>query len=119
MMENASNLINKYPGRVPIIFAKKARDPLGDLDKTKYLIPEDMSFGQVVCVLRKRLRIPAHKALFVISSHGRLISSSSFVSVIYEKEKSVDGYLRLTYASENAFGASRWQKTHLVVADPS
>ena len=103
-MENVSFLINKYPGRVPIVFTKKFRDPLDDLDKSRYLIPEDMSFGQVLCVLRKRLRLPPHKALFVISSHGRLISSSSFVGTIYEKEKSVDGYLRLMYASENAFG---------------
>ena len=104
-MENASALINKYPGRVPIVFTKKFRDPLDDLDKTRYLIPKDMSFGQVMCVLRKRLQLPSHKALFVISSHGRLISSSSFVGVVYEKEKSIDGYLRLMYASENAFGA--------------
>jgi hypothetical protein len=103
-MEDASNLMNKYPGRVPVIINKKFRDPLNDLDKSRYLIPKDMSFWQFLCILRKRLQLPAHKALFVISSHGRLISSSSLVGVIYEKEKSIDGYLRLVYASENAFG---------------
>tara|TARA_Y100001936_G_C16086897_1_gene682424 strand:- start:2486 stop:2839 length:354 start_codon:yes stop_codon:yes gene_type:complete len=104
LMEDASTLMNKYPGRVPILMTKKFRDPLKDLDKTKYLIPKDMTFGEVLCVLRKRLQMPAYKALYVISHHGRLISSSSSVGVIYEKEKSIDGFLRLMYASENAFG---------------
>jgi GABA(A) receptor-associated protein len=103
-MENAFNLINKYQGRIPIIIEKKNGDPLDDLDKNKYLVPRDMVFWQFLCILRKRLQLPAHKALFVLSTHGRLISNSSSVSMIYESEKSEDGFLRLVYASENAFG---------------
>jgi GABA(A) receptor-associated protein len=104
-MENASYLFDKYPDRIPVIITKKVRDPLDDLDKNKYLIPKDMIFWQFLCILRKRMQMPASKALFVLSNHGRLISNSSLVSVIYESEKSSDGYLRLVYASENAFGA--------------
>jgi GABA(A) receptor-associated protein len=103
-MMNASYLLEKYPGRIPVIINKKVNDPLDDLNKNKYLIPSDMIFWQVLCILRKRLHIPANKALFVLSDHGRLISNSSLVSVIYESEKSSDGYLRLVYASENVFG---------------
>jgi GABA(A) receptor-associated protein len=104
MMENASYFINRYPSRIPVIITKKVNDPLDDLDKDKYLIPRDMIFWQFLCILRKRLNLPANKALFVLSDHSRLISNSSLVSVIYESEKSSDGYLRLVYASENAFG---------------
>lgn len=96
--------MDKYPGRIPVVINKKIDDPLDDLDKKKYLIPSDMIFWQFLCILRKRLHLPAHKALFVLSNHGRLISNSSLVSLIYESEKSSDGYLRLVYASENAFG---------------
>ena len=104
MMEDASYLVNKYPGKIPVIITKKVHDPLDDLDKNKYLLPKDVVFWQFLCILRKRLQVPANKALFVLSNHGRLISNSSLVSVIYESEKSSDGYLRLVYASENAFG---------------
>ena len=103
-MEDSSYLMNKYKDRIPVIITKKVNDPLNDLDKNKYLIPKDIVFWQFLCILRKRLQMPAHKALFVLSTKGRLISNSSNVSTIYELEKSPDGYLRLEYASENAFG---------------
>lgn len=103
-MRDALYLLDKYPGRIPAIINKKVNDPLDDLDKNKYLIPRDMMFWQFLCILRKLLHLPAHKALFVLSDHGKLISNSSLVSIIYESEKSSDGYLRLIYASENAFG---------------
>ena len=103
-MMDASYLLEKYPGRIPVIITKKVSDPLDDLDKNKYLIHSDMIFWKFLYILRKRLHLPANKALFVLSNHGRLISNSSLVSMIYKSEKSSDGFLRLVYASENAFG---------------
>ena len=65
MMKNASYLIDKHPGRIPVIITKKVCDTLNDLDKNKYLIPKDMVFWQFLYTLRKRLQLPANKALFV------------------------------------------------------
>ena len=62
-MMDASYLLDKYPGRIPVIINKKVNDPLDDLDKNKYLIPSDMIFWQFLCILRKRLHLPANKAL--------------------------------------------------------
>lgn len=103
-MDGASYLMKKYAGRIPVVITKKVRDPLNDLDKNKYLISKDMLFWKFICILRKRLELPAQKALYVLSNHGRLISNSSSMNMIYESEKSADGFLRLVYASENAFG---------------
>lgn len=38
---------------------------LGVLQKSKYLIPMDMTVGQLVYVLRKRISLPSDKAIFV------------------------------------------------------
>lgn len=38
---------------------------LASLQKSKYLIPMDMTVGQLVYVLRKRISLPSDKAIFV------------------------------------------------------
>jgi hypothetical protein len=37
----------KYPDRVPVIVEKSPNARIGDLDKKKYLVPSDLTVGQV------------------------------------------------------------------------
>ena len=37
----------KYPDRVPVIVEKAPKARIGDLDKKKYLVPSDLTVGQV------------------------------------------------------------------------
>ena len=103
-MQDSLYLFEKHPGKIPVSITKKDGDVLNDLEKNNLLIPNDMPFWMFLCILRKRLMLPAHKALFVLSSNGRLLSNTSSFNELYESEKSTDGILRLVYASENAFG---------------
>lgn len=43
----------------PTLFCKQ------DIDKKKYLVPSDLTCGQFVYVIRKRLKLPAEKAIFL------------------------------------------------------
>ncbi len=36
-----------------------------DIDKKKYLVPADLTVGQFVYVIRKRIKLPAEKAIFI------------------------------------------------------
>ena len=104
MMRDSLHLLRKYPDRVPVILQKKHGDPLGGLDTEYFLISKDKTCGEIMINLRRRLKLPAYKALFILSSSGKVITNSSPLSIVYEAEKEPDGYLRLVYESENVFG---------------
>ena len=49
---------NKYPDRIPVICEKTEKANIDDIDKKKYLVPADLTAGQFVYVIRKRLKLP-------------------------------------------------------------
>lgn len=98
-------ILNKYPNRVPVICEKSENisnnDP--ELDKKKYLVPNDLTIGQFVYVIRKRLKITAEKALYLFIN-GMIPPTSAYVHDIYYYAKDEDGFLYITYTFENTFG---------------
>lgn len=97
-------VIAKYPERIPIICEKNtnARNT-PDIDKTKYLVPCDLTMGQFLYVIRKRLSISSNYALYIFVN-GTIPPSSVLLITLYEKEKDEDGFLYMTYSLENTFG---------------
>lgn len=105
-IEESSRIINKYPDRIPIICEKindsKNKD-IPILDKSKYLVPKDLTISQFLYVIRNRMKLPPEKAIFLFV--GRTIpSSSELISNVYHRFKDSDGYLYITYSGENVFG---------------
>jgi len=100
-----STILERYPDRIPVICerAKNASKDCPDIDKHKYLVPNDLSIGQFVFVIRKRLKITPEKALFLFIN-GMIPSSSGLISNLYSCYKDKDGYLYVTYTFENTFG---------------
>ena len=94
---------NKYPDRVPIICEKSNSSNIEKLDKKKYLVPNDLTVGQFIYIIRKRLKLSAESAIFIFVK-DILPPSSSSILEIYEKYKDDDGFLYLTYSGENTFG---------------
>jgi GABA(A) receptor-associated protein len=111
---NESNrIINKYPGRIPIICERSnaAKKDCPDIDKNKYLVPYDLTIGQFMYVIRKRLQIHSEKAIFLLIN-GVFPSSSTMMSYLYNKHKDEDNFLYITYSFENTFGGG-----HIVSGD--
>ncbi|MBA0767289.1 hypothetical protein Gotri_016193, partial [Gossypium trilobum] len=97
----------KYPDRVPVIVEKAERSDIPDIDKKKlvtYLVPSDLTVGQFVYVVRKRIKLSAEKAIFVFVKNT-LPSTAALMSAIYEENKDEDGFLYMTYSGENTFGS--------------
>lgn len=94
----------KYPGKVPIFVTKanNARD-IPDIPKHKFLAPSNLSVGQFIWVIRKQIKLPPEKALFIFIDNT-LPTSTTLLSELYANHKSQDGALRMTYTSENTFG---------------
>ncbi|MBA0724052.1 hypothetical protein Golax_020762, partial [Gossypium laxum] len=112
----AGRIREKYPDRIPVIVEKAERSDIPDIDKKKYLVPADLTVGQFVYVVRKRIKLSAEKAIFVFVKNTlpptvvRLIcflvsDAAALMSAIYEENRDEDGFLYMTYSGENTFGS--------------
>ena len=99
----SQRIIKKYPERVPVVVCKNYGDTLPDIDKQKFLVPKDMSIGQFMYVIRKRIKLDANQALFILVNNS-LQTSTKMLSEIYETCSDPDGFLYIVYSSENTFG---------------
>ncbi|CAM8878040.1 unnamed protein product [Rhodiola kirilowii] len=61
----ASRIREKYPDRIPVIVEKAENSDIPNIDKKKYLVPADLTVGQFVFVIRKRIKLSAEKAIFI------------------------------------------------------
>ncbi|CAO2206599.1 unnamed protein product, partial [Urochloa humidicola] len=61
----ANRIREKYPNRIPVIVEKAERSDIPDIDKKKYLVPADLTVGQFVYVVRKRIKHSAEKVIFI------------------------------------------------------
>ena len=101
--EESSRIKNRYPDRIPVIVQKNPDSDIQDIDKQKYLVPTDLTLGQFLFVIRKRIKLPAEKALFVFIDNI-YPPQAAFLSSIYESYCDEDGFLYITYSGENTFG---------------
>jgi GABA(A) receptor-associated protein len=101
----SKRIIDKYPDKIPIICEKdkKYNSDCPNIDKNKYLVPTDLTLGQFIYIIRKRINIPSEKALFVFVN-GTIQPNSRFISSLYYNYKCEDGFLYITYSFENTFG---------------
>lgn len=93
----------KYPDRIPVICEKIEKSKVEDIDKKKYLVPSDLTCGQFVYVIRKRLKLPAEKAIFLFVN-GVIPPTAADLNSMYEQHRDKDGFLYISYSDENVFG---------------
>ncbi|MBA0811832.1 hypothetical protein Gohar_025847, partial [Gossypium harknessii] len=70
----------------------------------RYLVPADLTVGQFIYVVRKRIKLSAEKAIFVFVKNT-LPPTAALMSAIYEENRDEDGFLYMTYSGENTFGS--------------
>ena len=100
----ALRIKKKYDDKIPIIVEKSIKSDIKDLDKKKYLVPNDITVGQFVYIIRKRIELTPEKAIFIFLENNTIPPTSSLLSKLYETHKDDDEFLYLTYAGENTFG---------------
>eukprot|EP00126_Sphaerothecum_destruens_P007229 Sdes_comp19748_c0_seq4m11772 len=99
----AARIRTKYPDRIPVIVEKAEKSDITEIDKKKYLVPMDLTVGQFVYVIRKRIKLSPEKAIFIFVNNV-LPPTSASMATIYEEQKEEDGFLYVTYSGENTFG---------------
>ena len=72
------------------------KSDIATIDKKKYLVPADLTVGQFVYVIRKRIKLSPEKAIFIFVDEV-LPPTAALMSSIYEEHKDEDGFLYITY----------------------
>ncbi len=100
-----SNILRKkYPKRIPVIIKKSStKSNLPDINNKKYLVPNDLTLGQFLFVIRKNIQISPETALYIFINN-KLLPNSYTMNMAYEENKSEDGFLYIEYTGENTFG---------------
>ena len=101
--EESQRIMNKYSRRTPVIVEKAKNCELDDIDKKKFLVPNDLTMSQFIYIIRKRIKIKPEEAIF-LTVNNCLPESNAQIVQVYNKHKDEDGFLYVVYSSENTFG---------------
>ncbi|CAN7013231.1 unnamed protein product [Brassica rapa subsp. trilocularis] len=101
----AARIREKYSDRIPVIVEKAEKSDIPTIDKKKYLVPADLTVGQFVYVIRKRIKLNSEKAIFIFVDNV-LPPTGALMSAVYEEKKDDDGFLYVTYSGEHTFGST-------------
>ena len=100
----AGRILKRYPTRIPVICERANTADIALIDKHKYLVPAELIMGQLIFVIRRRLKLDAAKAIFLFVNDQVIPPSGASLGELYEEYKSEDGFLYMTYSGENTFG---------------
>lgn len=91
--------------RVPVVLERGPSAETPHMDREKFIVPCDLTVAQLLFVVRKRMRLTRGDALFLLHS-GCVVSTSATLRELKESNRNAteDGFLYLTYTTENAFG---------------
>ena len=96
----------KYPGKIPIICERDPRSKdIPDIDRKKYLVPDDLSIANFMYVIRKRLKLTPDKSIYLFVNDLVMPATSQLLSLMYSENCDEDGFLYIKYAGESTFGA--------------
>ena len=96
----------QFPGKIPIICEKDPKSNIRDIDKTKYLVPDDLTVSNFSLMIRKRIEIPQEAAFYLLANGKNSLTGDKLLSEVYEEHKDEDGFLYIAYASELTWGNS-------------
>jgi GABA(A) receptor-associated protein len=99
-------LISKYPDRLPVIVITHSNLTI---DKSKFLVPGDLTFGQLMYTINKRLQMTRSNMVTpdtaLYGMVGRvMVPCSKLLCTLYNEEVYGDGMLYVHVYKENTFG---------------
>lgn len=94
--DEATKLREKYPDRIPVVV--NTTDDLV-INRSKYLVPQDLTLGEFIIVLRKRINIKASEAIYMFIN-GKIYPSNMQLKTICGE----NNFISVSVAKESTFG---------------
>lgn len=102
--EEADRVKEQYPDKIPIICeVDQKNSSVIRLKRMKYLVPDSLTVGQFLYVLRKQMTLKSEEAIFIMINNT-LPPTAAMMSQIYHTHKDEDGFLYFFLCKENTFG---------------
>jgi len=99
------NIREKFPNKIPCIVERASREKvLPALEKVKYLTPSEMTMGSFTSVIRNRMCVGSSYAIYFTVNRKFIVNMSSTMAEVYTEHQDDDGYLYITYSSQEVFG---------------
>ncbi|XP_050314766.1 microtubule-associated proteins 1A/1B light chain 3C-like isoform X2 [Anthonomus grandis grandis] len=103
--EEVMAIRNRFPNKIPVIVQKYWKDnQLPQLDKSKFLVPQDITMSQFQTIIRNRMRMNQNQALYLLVNDRSMLSLSLTLGEVYSEHAGPNGFLYVTYASQEVFG---------------
>ena len=103
--KSVDDILLKYPDRKPIfVYRSKTDKVLPLITKNKFLVPNNMTLGQFLVIIRNKIDIDAKISIFLFVNDRNLPCYSNTIENIYDEFKNKDNMLVITYSGENTFG---------------
>ena len=99
------NIKNKFPEKVPVIVERYSKEKiLPRLSKTKFLVPGELALRQFQLILRARMSLDKSSTMYLLVDGKSILAHSMIMNEVYVDYHDEDGFLYLTYASQEVFG---------------
>jgi len=96
------NQLNYY---LQVVVERVPNSQIPEIDKRKFLVPNDISVAQFMWIIRKRIQLPSEKAIFLFVNKT-IPQSSSTMGQIYTNFKDEDGFLYISYSGKKKHSSS-------------
>lgn len=91
----------RYPDRIPCIVETRVNFP--SIDKNKYLVPPDLTVGQFMSILRKRVKMEPSTAMFLFVNNT-MPAGTHTIEQVHKNHAADDGFLYIEVSGEDTFG---------------
>lgn len=105
LRDSIKKIMEKYPDRVPVYVSRSKKDKtLPDISNNKFIVPDNITVGDLITIIRKRIKIGQDTSIFIFVNESVIPAGSSTIRTLYEEYKNSDDMLIIEYCGENVFG---------------